>query len=251
MPASATLEALTSSQALGLWLQAALTLAILSFLWADNPIYKLAEHIFVGISAGYGVVLVWHQAVLPVLLFKIFPGLSGGQETIPNYWVIIPGVLGLMMLSRFLPKYDWVSRWPIAFVVGITAGSSIPVVVQASLLEQMQGTLAPFAEVRAWALHLPPVDPQAVPMTWFGALNALLLLIGVISTLSYFYFSAPHRGALGWSSKLGVWFLMVAFGAGFGNTVMARISLLIGRVQFMLYEWWPVACHGISPFLKH
>ena len=32
---------------------------------------------------------------------------------------------------------------------------------------------------------------------------------------------------------------MVAFGAGFGNTVMARISLLIGRIEFLRYEWWP------------
>jgi hypothetical protein len=30
---------------------------------------------------------------------------------------------------------------------------------------------------------------------------------------------------------------MVAFGAAFGYTVMARISLLIGRMQFLLGDW--------------
>jgi hypothetical protein len=32
---------------------------------------------------------------------------------------------------------------------------------------------------------------------------------------------------------VGIWVLMVAFGASFGYTVMARISLLIGRVEFL------------------
>ncbi|MBC7286752.1 MAG: hypothetical protein H5T86_01665 [Armatimonadetes bacterium] len=41
------------------------------------------------------------------------------------------------------------------------------------------------------------------------------------------------------ASRVGIWFLMVAFGAGFGNTVMARLSLLIGRIEFLRYEWWP------------
>src|SRR5664280_270694 len=115
---SGTLEALSSPQVIGLWLQAVLTFAILTFLIADNPLYKLAEHIFVGVSAGYGVVLVWHEAVLPILLYRIFPHLSG-EHANPNYWVIVPGVLGLMMIARFIPKYAWLSRWPIAFVVGV------------------------------------------------------------------------------------------------------------------------------------
>ena len=30
---------------------------------------------------------------------------------------------------------------------------------------------------------------------------------------------------------------MIAFGASFGYTVMARVSLLIGRIQFLLHDW--------------
>lgn len=228
---------LTNPQIIGLWLQAALTLAILSFLWADNPVYKLAEHIFVGVSAGYGVVLVWHQGVLPLLVYKLMPALSGGAEPEPNYWVLIPGLLGILMLSRFIPKYDWLSRWPIAFVMGVTAGTGIPATVQANLLEQMHGTLEPVASVHK--LFLAPASGLSGGDI-LAAVNAVLLVVGVICTLSYFYFSLPHKGLLGASSRLGIWFLMVAFGAGFGNTVMARISLLIGRVQFLLYKWWPM-----------
>lgn len=246
MPDAATLDHLTRPEIIGLWLQAAFTLAILSFLWSDNPVYKFAEHVFVGISAGYGVVLVWHQAVLPLLLYKMLPHLSGGAETEANYWVLVPGVFGLMMLSRFLPRYDWVSRWPIAFVVGVTAGASIPATVQANLLEQLHGTVTPLT-----ALHDLVSKGAVTGAGVLAAVNALLLVVGVICTLSYFYFSHEHRSALGWSSKAGIWFLMVAFGAGFGNTVMARISLLIGRVQFLLYEWWPVARTGLLRLFGH
>ena len=242
MPGADALAHLTTAQIVGIWLQAAFTLAILSFLWSDNPVYKLAEHIFVGISAGYGVVLIWQQAVLPLLLFRIFPHIGAGVEGSPNYWVVIPGVLGVLMLSRFVPRYDWLSRWPIAFVVGYAAGVGIPATVQAFILKQIHGTVEPLQAVREVALGTGAAGV-------LDAFNAILLLLGVICTLSYFYFSLPHRGLLGWTSRIGIWFLMVAFGAGFGNTVMARISLLIGRVQFLLYEWWPVAKAGVQGLL--
>lgn len=249
MPHPGTIETLTSPEIVGLWLQAVLTFAILSFLVADNPLYKLAEHVFVGVSAGYGVVLVWHQAVLPILLFRIFPGLSGGQETTPNYWVIVPGILGLMIIARFIPKLAWLSRWPMAFVVGVTTGLTIPAVVQANILEQMHGTVAPLVYHRPYVLLDNPGGIDLSPVAMFAVFNSLLLIIGVICTLSYFYFSHEHKRLLGLTSRIGMWFLMVAFGAGFGNTVMARISLLIGRVQFLLYNWWPVAKEGLSHLL--
>lgn len=248
---SGTIEALGSPQVIGLWLQAVLTFAILSFLIADNPLYKLAEHIFVGVSAGYGVVLVWHEAVLPILLYRIFPHLGGGEQANPNYWVIVPGVLGLMMMARFIPKYAWLSRWPIAFVVGVTTGASIPVVVQASILEQIHGTIQPLLFHRACVLSTNPAALDCSPLALFTVFNSFLLILGVICTLSYFYFSLEHKKVLGTTSRIGVWFLMVAFGAGFGNTVMARISLLIGRVQFLLYDWWPVAQRGLNHLLHH
>jgi len=36
----------------GAWIAIFLTMAILSFLYGDNPFYKLAEHLFIGISIG-------------------------------------------------------------------------------------------------------------------------------------------------------------------------------------------------------
>jgi hypothetical protein len=64
-----------------------------------------------------------------------------------------------------------------------------------------------------------------------------VLLAGVLSTLVYFFFSREHKGILGSVARTGVFYLMIAFGASFGYTVMARISLLFGRLHFILHDW--------------
>ncbi|MFO7947185.1 MAG: hypothetical protein R6V19_10240 [Armatimonadota bacterium] len=221
---------------LGLWVQALLTFAILSFLIGDNPVYKFAEHVFVGISAGYGVVIVWQQAMLPLLIFKLFPNLSAQASAEADYLVLIPGILGFLMLSRFIPRYNWLSRYPIAFIVGLYSGASIPATTQYILVKQLGATMGPVA--------------AGGDIGWAMAVSNLVVLIGVICTLAYFYFSAPHEGALGVTSNMGIWFLMIAFGAGFGNTVMARMSLLIGRVEFLLFEWWPIVETAVANYFQ-
>jgi hypothetical protein len=212
-----------SVEIIGVWVAAFLTLAIFSFLYKDNPLYKLAEHIFVGISAGYGVVVTYHEAVIPLLIDPLFRP-DRLEMPAPDYLVIIPGVLGLMMFSRFFPKYDWLSRWPMAFVMGLGSGLTIPAMIQMDLLPQLHATMLPI-----W---------PGEGISWWTAISNFLLIVGVLCTLAYFYFSRAHAGALGVASKVGIFFLMVAFGATFGNTVMARISLLIGRVQFLYHDWW-------------
>ena len=66
---------------------------------------------------------------------------------------------------------------------------------------------------------------------------AIISFVGVICTVFYFFFSREHKGALRLASQTGVVYLMVGFGASFGYTVMARMSLLIGRLQFILRDW--------------
>ncbi len=231
---------------LGIWVAALLTLGVYSFLYSDNPLFRAVEHLFVGVSAAYGAVIVFHQALKPLIVwplvvlgrelllalhlpaYRLPPQAAGVAVDYRLYLVLIPIALGLMIFGRFFRGKEWMARWPIAFVVGFGAGSVIPVVLQANVLEQAHGTIAPF---------LP--DPQ-VATTWPDQVGNWVLAIAVVTALTYFYFSAPHRGWLGKSSRVGLWFLMVAFGAGFGNTVMARVALLIGRMQFLLYQWVPL-----------
>jgi hypothetical protein len=221
----------------GIWVAAFLTLAVYSFLYKDNPLYKIAEHLFVGVSAGYGAVILYYQGVLtrlydPLLkpLGQSLASLVSSQHT-PAWgevgWVlIVPTVLGLMFFGRFFPGWQWTARWPIALNVAVYAGLAIPLMFQAFILEQLYGTLDPLVPGGQ--------NPTVLALDWVGY---VVLLVAVLSTLAYFYFSAPHRGALGVAGKIGLWFIMIAFGAGFGNTVMARLALVIGRLQFLLDDW--------------
>ena len=82
-------------------------------------------------------------------------------------------------------------------------------------------------------------DPGS--MSFVTAINSIIIAIGVLCVLVYFFFSVEHRGPVGVVSKVGIFFLMVSFGAAFGYTVMARVSLLIGRVYFLLHNWLHIA----------
>ncbi len=198
---------------IGTWVAATLTLAILSFLYKDNPFYKVAEHIYVGTSAGFAVIYAWAFDVYPMLVDAFRTNLAQG-----NYWeawiLVVPTILGIMMLCRSIPKSEWISRWPISFTVGIGSGLGLVAAVQGYLLPQISDTLRPLITV-----------------------NNFIVYVGVVATLFYFYFSREHKGALGVVSRVGIIFIMVAFGASFGYTVMARISLLIGRFYFLLHDW--------------
>ncbi|HVP57749.1 MAG TPA: hypothetical protein VMU02_06595 [bacterium] len=204
------------------WLAAALTLAIYSFLYKDNPFYKVAEYIFVGLSAGYWASYMFWNYAKPNLFDPLF---SPGAGVHPNYWNIIPIILGFMMFTQLFRQTAWVVRFPLTFVLGVALGLQIIATVEGDIIPQLAGTFAPFLKSTFVAL---PIWPM---------IGNIVLLVGVITALTYFYFSMEHRGAFGTSAKIGVYFLMISFGASFGYTVMARISLLIGRFQFLLTDW--------------
>jgi hypothetical protein len=218
---------------LGTWIAALLTLSILSFLYKDNPFYKFAEYLFVGVSAGFWIAYNYHNLLVPNLVDPLkaaFTVLLTENRLDLRWLTIIAGVLGVTMLFRFFPKVAWVSRYGIAFSVGLGAGLMFIVYLQANCIYQIWGTV-----------KLPPVVVTASAAGWqvdWGASAAnTLLIVGVVSALVYFYFSKEHKGLLGGTARLGIWFLMVSFGAAFGYTVMARISLLIGRMEFLIEDW--------------
>ncbi len=195
------------------WLSALLTLFIFSFLYGDNPLYRFAEHLYVGVSVGYTIAITWHNFFYPDLIVPLF------KEGKVIY--IIPLLLGVLYLSIFFPKVSWLMRIPMGFVLGYGSGVAIPAILQANVIKQIQGSL------------LTPAILQRTDLLLWGIIS----LIGVISTIIYFFFSWEQRGAIKSIAGLGIIFLMVGFGASFGYTVMARVSLLLGRVQFLLRDW--------------
>jgi len=236
-----------SAEGIGIWIAAILTLLILSFLYKDNPFYKLAESIFVGVSIGYIVGQTYHRDVLsnvytpmvknldPQKLealhwFKEIPYLIQHYRVL-DYWPLVALLMGILTLAPFVaPKQAWLTAIPFAFYIGAFTGPAIPSTIQASILTQLYGTASAFSEAGTSL-----ISGTFAPWQLF---STFLLLIGIASTLWYFYFSLEHKGWLGGgASRLGIWFVMVGFGAAFGFTVMARVSLLLGRVFFLFRDW--------------
>jgi hypothetical protein len=237
----------------GIWVAALLTIGIVSFLYRDNPVYKFCEALFVGISAGYWFVSLYYQNLLPRLfdtlgITKIF-GFSdqdGAFQRVfsghydERIWYVLAGILALMMLLRLVPRIGWISRWPLAVVVGSTAGLYMVTYFQSNFLSQLQNTIIPLVDISR-IRHLPAVAAAQGGLTadlWFAAyLGNIVLILGTLAGLIYFYFSKEHKGVLGGAAKVGIYFLMITFGASFGYTVMSRMSLLIGRLYFLFGDW--------------
>lgn len=226
---------------IGIWVAAILTLAILSFLVGDNPIYKIAESILIGVSAGYWMVLGFWSTIVPNLLKPLAPQVvrAWALPSIPadatTQWAaIVPLVLGVMLLWRLAPRGGWIAAWPIAFIVGTTAGLKLISFTQADLLAQVSESMVPL-----WATG---PDGAFLPGASIGN---LVLVVSLISVLVYFLFSVEHRGPVGTVSRFGVWVLMITFGSAFGFTVMGRITLLAERFAFLFDDWlWLIDPNG-------
>jgi hypothetical protein len=176
---------MSTEMLIGAWVATGLSLFMYSFLYKDNPFFKLGEHIYVGVSVGYGLVITYYEVMVKKLYI---PMVQQG-----DWWLILPTLLGLLVLARFIPALAWLSRISFAFIVGIGSGIAIPRVISSLILQQ-----------------------------------------GVVSVLFYFFFSIEHTGVVHRVARVGIYFLMVSFGAAFGYTVMARMSLLIGRFDELI-----------------
>tara|TARA_B100000674_G_scaffold226804_1_gene186414 strand:+ start:547 stop:1269 length:723 start_codon:yes stop_codon:yes gene_type:complete len=200
---------------IGVWCIVLLTLSIFSYLYGDNPFYKAAEHIFVGVSAGYVFTITFWDTIWPNLFGRLFPEYVGAGFSFDMTY-IFPLILGVFMLFRLSKKYDWLSRISIAYIVGMMAGLKFYVFLNSNLLTQIKSSTVNLSG------------------TYFSIFNEIIILIGVICGLIYFFFSKEHTGMLGKVSRIGVYFLMIKFGASFGFAVMGRISLLIGRFEELI-----------------
>jgi hypothetical protein len=174
------------------------------------------------------------DVIVPNLLGVLWPGWiqSWAQPGLTPvrvdewYWTIIPLVLGIMLLWRLSPKGGWISRWPLAFIIGTTAGLRLIGFFQADFLSQIRNTI------------LPLMASDGTPAEMIGqSIRNILLVLGILAGLVYFFFSFEHKGIVGKTAKVGIWVLMITFGAAFGYTVMGRIALLAIRLEFLFDDW--------------
>ena len=234
------------SRTTGLWVAAFFTLAIFSFLYRDNVFYKIAESVFVGVSAAWFMVTAgFWEVIVPKLLAKLTPEIVKNWalpdlkiEDDFNWLALGPLVLGIMLLWRLSPRGSWIGRWPLAFIVGIFAGIRLVSFLDADFVNQIRSTIIPLV-----------VMSDSRQLNVWQSLRNIGLVFGVLCCLSYFFFSIEHKGAVGWLSRDGVWYLMITFGASFAFTVMGRIALLSGRLTFLFDDWlWLIDPAGRRPW---
>jgi hypothetical protein len=194
----------------GILIAGTLTLMAYSFLYKENRAFRIVEHIYLGAGTGYGAVLsikfVYENAWLPLVNGNLF-------------W-IIPLLASVLLYFYFSKKHFWLYRIPTAAIIGVGTGIVVAADFRTRLTEQIKATLIPLM----------------VANDAYRSINNMIIVFGVIGSLLFFYFSAEFKGPIKRLLSFGKYILMITFGASFGQTLMARISLIIGKVQ-SLYTW--------------
>lgn len=187
-----------------LWVAAFFTISLYTVAFKDNPVYRFSESVYIGVAAGYMVTANWFNWIKPNLEL-----IGKGR-----YLLIVPFILGLLIYTRYIKSISWMSRIAIAFNLGVGSGLILSKDFKPLFVTQIISTFRPL-----------------------NNFNNILLVLGVITSLVYFLFTIEQKGVIGYGARVGRWVMMLALGAAFGSTVMARVSLFLGRVQFLMTEW--------------
>jgi hypothetical protein len=196
-----------------IWLAALFTIWIYSIAFRDNPFFKFAEHTFVGAAAGHSLV----YGVDNILRYGWNPLTAG------NMMYAVAFILGIILFMRYHKTYFWVSRIPMAVLVGIGIGLTLRTTVTSEFIAQIIST----AQMKVLGLD-----------AW-SAFSNLLFIIITLATVYFFVFTFPkvHGGNLSIISKIARYGMMAAFGYSFANTVLSRFNMIYGRIDFLMNTW--------------
>jgi hypothetical protein len=222
------------------------TFGLYSVLYRENKFYRFFEHIFLGLAAGWAIVVLWTEVLYEPWYQRIIGrAAEDGGAAVPGYWpyvLLLPvGLMGYLVFNR---KYNWMSRIPIGIILGLWSGQQVQIWWNrygpqiSDSLKPVFPTTSTFA--RPSTIGLPAEEIARINSIVYPsqAINNVIFLITLLSCLSYFLFSFDVKNRfLSRMTTLGRWLLMIGFGAIFGSTVMMRFTLLIDRMYFVWVEW--------------
>jgi len=199
-----------------IWVAALLTIWSFTFIFRDNAFFKFAEHLYVGAAAGNGIV----YGIDNVTRYGWAPFAKGS-----TYYIIL-FLLGIVLYTRYHKKYFWLSRIPIALMVGIGIGLSMRSTVFSEFLAQIVST----AGMKVFGVDA------------FTAFNNLLFIIILLCCIWFFIFTFPgmHTGSKSYISKIARYGMMAAFGYTFANGFLSRVTMIFGRLDFLKAQWLPL-----------
>lgn len=210
---------------IGLALGFLLTILIFSYLMGDNPFFRLAIHIYIGVSAAYVAIITINNVLIPRLVLPILTGNQG--ERLLSILLIIPSLFLFFKVTPLRKAGNWV----VAILVGIGAAAGIGGAITGTLFPQILGTIN-------------AVDPSASAIEsnrWIQAINGLIIVTGTISTLVYFHFGtqeAPGQSTerlpfIETIGKVGKVFLAITFGALYAGVYLSALAALVERLSFL------------------
>lgn len=218
------------------------TLAIFSFLIAENRFYRLFEHIFIGIAAGFLPIYsvkntLWPNILMPMLGLNIHHYPDGTTSAPYNPWwllYLVPLAFGLLYYCIYSRRFGWLAKLVIGFSLGASAGLSFKGFF-AEMTPQIVGSFKPLLVYRDPLLQFGETTRM---LDYFASFSNTVFVVTLLMVLYYFIFSFRHEGKTARAvSGSGRWLMMICFGAFFGSTVMARMALLVERLQFVLVDW--------------
>jgi hypothetical protein len=211
------------------------TIMIFSYIVGDNPFFRLATYLFVGVAAGYVFLTLLEQVMWPRLIQPLITG---------SLLSVIPLILGLLLFTKLFPHFNRIGDIPMAYLVGAGASITIGGLVVGSLIPQVMATINLFDLNSPASKDVPPL---------LQVMDGTIILIGSLTTLMYFYFmtrSKPEqstdRGPLiETMAKIGQIFIGITLGALFAGVYSAALTALIERVSFI----WNFILPFVHPFL--
>jgi hypothetical protein len=206
-------------------LGAVLTLFIFSYLLNDNPLFRLAVHILVGVSVAYGCVVALHSVILPVITPP-----ETTDSSVRLLWLIslVGVVLGALLFTRGIRGLSWLGDISVAVLLGVGVGVALGGAVLGTLLPQLSAAADP-------AIPEPQVLPEILK-----PVGQVVAIIGTITGLLVFGFiwQRPARGlisrVMNGGAQIGRWFVLIGFGAAYGGVLVASLTLFADRVQYLI-----------------
>ncbi|MDP2161129.1 MAG: hypothetical protein Q8K02_11640 [Flavobacterium sp.] len=199
-----------------------LTVMVFSYIFGDNPLFRIATYLFVGVSSAYVLVLIFYQILIPKLFMPLFSG-------DPNQRIIqlIPIVLSVLLFFKLSKKTSQIGDLSLAFLVG--SGAAI------ILTSAFTGTLLPMIDMITEPFSIETISFQ----NFFGG---IFILIGTISSLLYFQFtkrsstkdSTGVSKILQYISQIGIVFIGITLGSVFAGVIISSVIALIERLNFII-----------------
>ncbi len=223
------------------FLASVLTIMVLSYLIGDNPLFKLAMYLLIGVAAGYVGAVAVHNVLIPGLIEPILDaGLAGLADSQLIVTAIVPLVLVILLFLKVAPSTARYGTVSMVLLVGVGAA----VIVGGAIT----GTLIPLTLGSMDTLNPNEIN-QLTGETGFERLvNVFIVLIGTLTTLFYFQFTirktdveaplaiiagARIPGPLTIIKGIGKGFIAVTFGVMYAGAVAATLIVLAERVQFI------------------